>query len=182
MHRRLQPALLALLAVASLTSCGGGSSSQSTTTTAATPPLPVKPVGPVTLSAKGLRTLVSAIGQPVYWAGPQSGKRYGLTRTSKGEVFLRYLPPGTSAAARKKLLTIGTYPFRGAFAATLALTKKPGAVSRRLVDGALLYYRRAHPVSVYLVYPSLEYQIEVFDPSATVARRLVLSGRIRPIR
>jgi hypothetical protein len=142
----------------------------------------VTPIGPVALTAKRLRVVAGSLGLPIYWAGPEPGRRYGPTRTTSGNVFVRYLPPGVRAGARKRFLTIGTYPFPNAFAATAVLSTKPGAVSRSLVDGALLYYRRAHPVSVYLVYPSLEYQIEVFDPSATVARRLVLSGRIRPVR
>lgn len=139
------------------------------------------PVGPLSLNGRGLKVAVASLGQPVYWAGPQPGKRYGLTRNGKGDVFLRYLPSGVSADVQERLLTFGTYRFPGAYAATQRLTKQPGAVSRRLVDGGLVYYRTDHPVSVYLVYPKVNYQIEVFSPSPMQARHLVLSGRVHPI-
>ena len=54
-----------------------------------------RPIAPVGLSAKGLRTLTASIPQPIYWAGPKPGYLYELTRTSTGKIFIRYLPPGT---------------------------------------------------------------------------------------
>ena len=38
-----------------------------------------KPIGPIVLSADGLRTFALGTGQPVYWAGPRTGYRYELT-------------------------------------------------------------------------------------------------------
>lgn len=161
---------------------GGSSTPTSTVATRSTKRATLPAVGPVAVTEKGLRRLVTSLGQPVYWAGLEPGRRFGLTRTSKGEIFLRYLPPGARANERKRFLTIGTYPFRGAFAATQALARKPGAVSSRLDGGGLAYYRRDHPVSVYLVYPDLDYQIEVYSPAPARAYGLVVAGRIRPIR
>src|SRR6478735_2854969 len=40
-------------------------------TSTATPT--AKPIAPVGLSAKGLRTLTASISQPIYWAGPRPG-------------------------------------------------------------------------------------------------------------
>jgi hypothetical protein len=34
---------------------------------------------------------------------------------------------------------------------------------------------------VYFAYPRLDYLYEVYDPAPQRARRLVLSGRVRPI-
>jgi hypothetical protein len=131
------------------------------------------------LTAAGLKAVAGSLNQPVYWAGPQSGLRYGLTRNSKGDVFVRYLPPGTPADVQKEFLTVGTYRFPGAYAATKALTTRLGAISKALPDGGLLYYRADHPASVYLVYPNMNYQIEVFSPDQGQARQFVLAGRVR---
>src|SRR4051812_45364154 len=48
--------------------------------------------GAVPVSPSGLRTLASAVNQPIYWAGPQSGRQYELTRATDGRVWVRYLP------------------------------------------------------------------------------------------
>jgi hypothetical protein len=136
-------------------------------------------INSITLSAKLLKALASSLGQPVYWAGPESGHRYELRRTNTGAVFVRYLPRGVKAGDDRQFLTVGTYPYRGAFAATQALASEPGAVSRRFFDGRVSVYRRNHPVSVYIAYPNLNYQIEVevFDPSPAQAR--AFSERVR---
>jgi hypothetical protein len=117
----------------------------------------------------------------VYWAGPLPGRRYELTRATDGNVFVRYLPSGVSAGDKRPLLLVGTYPFKGAFAATEALTKEPGSIYRSLPGGGLAFYRRSAPTNVYLVYPKLDYQIEVFAPSAARARQLVVSGALRRV-
>jgi hypothetical protein len=133
------------------------------------------------LTAAGLRAVVGSLDQPVYWAGPRPGLHYGLTRNSKGDVFVRYLSAGTPADVQQELLTIGTYRFPRAYAATKALTTRLGAISKTLPDGGLLYYRADHPVSVYLVYPNVNYQIEVFSPDQGRARQLVIAGRVRAL-
>lgn len=138
-------------------------------------------LGPVGVTAGGLRRLVSTLGQPVYWAGPMPGTRYELRRSEEGNVFLRYLPAGVSLGDSRSLLTVGTYPLQGAFAATRGLANEQGSLSRALPGGWVAAYRRAKPTSIYLARPGLDYQIEVFDPSSARARRLVESGRIRPV-
>jgi hypothetical protein len=134
-------------------------------------------INSVTLTAKLLKTLAASLGQPVYWAGPEPGHRYELRRTNTGAVFVRYLPRGVKAGDERQFLTVGTYPYRGAFGATQALARERGAVSRTFFDGRVTVYRRKHPVSVYIAYPNLNYQIEVFDPSPARAR--AFSERVR---
>ena len=36
--------------------------------------------------------------------------------------------------------------------------------------------------NVYVAYPGVDYQVEVFDPVPGAARRLVEAGRIAPVR
>jgi hypothetical protein len=40
---------------------------------------------------------------------------------------------------------------------------------------------KADPTSIHLAYPGSDYQVEVFDPSAAVARRVVSSGQLTTI-
>src|SRR5207253_8975722 len=77
-----------------------------------------QPIAPVALSASGLATLAGTVGQPIYWAGPQHGYLYELKRTSDGNVYVRYLPPGVAVGAPgAAYLTVATYPFPGALQA-----------------------------------------------------------------
>jgi hypothetical protein len=91
-------ALAGLAVAAGLSSCGSSTASKPK----------VKPVGPVGLSADGLRTLDSAIAkQPIYWIGPKQHYLYELTRTQKGNVLIRYLPPGANVWAGFQARTLG---------------------------------------------------------------------------
>ncbi len=47
--------------------------------------------------------------------------------------------------------------------------------------GGFAFVDKNHPTSVYLAYPGSNFQIEVFDPNPSVARRLVTSGKIVPV-
>lgn len=40
---------------------------------------------------------------------------------------------------------------------------------------------RPEGLSVHLAFPGIPYEIEVYDPSPTTARRLAASGDIRPV-
>jgi hypothetical protein len=150
--------------------------------TAATAAPTATPVGPIALSSAALRALVGSLGQPVYWVGPQPGRRYELKRTTNGSVFLRYLPKGVKAGDGHPFRTVGTYPVERAYADTQSVAREPGAVSRRLKGGWLAVYRPTRPTNIYLARPGFAYQLEVFDPSPAQARRLVESGALRQIR
>jgi hypothetical protein len=163
-----------------------GASPQAAAPAAASAPAqPAKPaaspLGPIVLDERGLRVLVRSLGRPVYWLGPEHRRRYELQRAASGNVFLRYLPPGARAGDKGAFLTVGTYPFPTAYAATRGLRKEPGAVWRRVPGGWLAVYRRSRPTNIYLARPGLGYQIEVFHPSPARARLLVASGRLRPV-
>jgi hypothetical protein len=130
-----------------------------------------------------LRALAATLGHPLYWAGANPGLRYELTEAAGGNIFIRYLPAGVKVGDRRPgFLTIGTYPERGAFARTRAAGKRPGAVTMNLSGAGIAVYDGARPTSVYFAYPGAAVQVEVYDPSARAASRLVLGGRVVPIK
>jgi hypothetical protein len=59
--------------------------------------------------------------------------------------------------------------------------REPGATTFRLRGGAIAVVNATAPTNVYFAYPHTNYQVEVFDPNARTARRLVVSGAIRPV-
>jgi hypothetical protein len=137
---------------------------------------------PVAASATELRALPGQLGHEVFWAGSKSGFTYELTRTAKGKVFVRYLPPGVELNdPRPNFLTVGTYPRPGAYSTLNKFSTKPEAVSERLPGAGLAVYSRAKPQSVYVAYQDSDLQIEVYDPAPGRAMRLVLSGQLTPI-
>jgi hypothetical protein len=173
-------AVLALAVAAGIVAwatVGRGSSTSPTQTTAG--PVAAKPIAPVALSSAGLRTLARAVGQPIYWDGPKPGYMYELRRTSNGNVYVRYLPPGVKAGAPgAKYLIVATYPFRNALNALKAVANG-GQI--KLPGGGIAAVDASYPQSVHLAFPGVGYQVEVYDPSPTRARRIALSGHVRPV-
>jgi hypothetical protein len=147
-----------------------GPSSSAATTSRTTP------TQPSSLSAAQLAAGIRAVGHPVYWAGADAGTGYDLTRETSGITIVRYVLSTTGSES----LRVATIPYRNAYAATKDLASKPGAVSRSLPNGSLVYYRTTRP-SAYVVFPGVDYVIEVDAPSPAQARKVALSGRIAPI-
>ena len=83
---------------------------------------------------------------------------------------------------RPNYLTVGTYPQQHAFATLKATAAKNHVPTLKLADGGLALVDAKHPTSVYVAYPAVDLQIEVFDPSPGRARQLVASGQIAPVR
>ena len=148
-----------------------------TTTTAAT-----TPELSVAADAQELGRQAASVGHVVYWAGPVSNRRYELTQTRDGRAYIRYLTAGVDAGdIRPQFLTVGTYPVDDAFAVTQAAAARDDAREVRAPAGAVAFTTTARPQSVYLAYEGSDLQIEVFHPTPQQARRLVESGRIRPV-
>ena len=153
---------------------GGGSDNQS----AATGPA----IGPVAASQGRLRSLSIDEGHPIYWAGPKSNTTYELTRTSSGRVFVRYLPKGVPVGVDKADYTIiGTYPVPNATGVLQGLAKNSGEQQLSVPGGGIAVYSTSQPTNVYVAYPGSNLQIEVFDPSADRAQRIVTSGQVVPV-
>jgi hypothetical protein len=134
------------------------------------------------VSEAQLREFAASAPNPVYWAGARTGQTYELFRTSDGRVYVRYLPAGVKVGdPRPQFLTVGTYPVQKAFAAVKRIGRAPGATTRQLPGGGIAVFSSATP-SVYFAYPGAKYQVEVFTPSPSSARNLVLGGQVVPIR
>jgi hypothetical protein len=154
------------------------SSSSPTTTTAAT----AKPIGPVAATPATLRSVAAKAKRPIYWVGPRSGQTYELTRTAGGRVYVRYLPRGAKIGNRRADYTIvGTYPTPNALKVLKDLAKQPNEKSDSAPGGGIVVYSTGAPTNVYVAFPGSDEQIEVFDPSAKRALRLVTSGRVAPV-
>jgi hypothetical protein len=134
-------------------------------------------------SVQQLKALAAVLGHPIYWAGMQAGDTYELTRTQNGSVYIRYLPPGVQVGvARPDYLTIGTYPQKGALAILENTAARNHVPTIPIDDGGLAFVDKKHPTSVFLAYPNIDLQVEVYDPAAGRARRLVTSGQVAPVR
>jgi hypothetical protein len=133
-------------------------------------------------SVKDLESLPASLGHPVYWAGTKAGFTYELTKTPEGNVYIRYLPTGVEVGDKRPgFLTVGTYPYPQALATAQSQAKRRGAFSRSIAGHGIAYSLPKKQKSVYFAYPRLDYLYEVYDPTPLRARRLVLSGRVRPI-
>ena len=159
---------------------GDDDDSSSAPTTMQTTTVPE--VGPVAATPAALRALSDEVGHPIYWVGPRPRRTYELTRTSSGSIFIRYLPAGTEVGNRRAEYTIvGTYPVPDALEVLRKLSRKTGEKSVSAPGGGLAVYSSDAPNNVYVAYPDSDVQIEVFDPSAKRALRLVTSGRVAPV-
>lgn len=130
-----------------------------------------------------LRSLPDEAGHPVYWAGEQPGVTYELTRTNRGEIYIRYLPQGVPVGdERPNYLTVGTYEFRNAYATLRKSARQDGTTSGTLPNRGIYVVNRDRPNSVYLAHRGQDLQIEVYAPSGRRAREVVTSGRVEPLR
>jgi hypothetical protein len=136
---------------------------------------------PTAVTVQQLRALESAVRHAVYWVGPESRTTYELTRTSDGTIYVRYLPRGAKVGDSKPHTTVGTYPFRNPVGAVEAIAKDTGRRTFSTSGGGVAVVDGNHPTSVYVAYQGSNYQLEVFDPSAARALRLVRSGRVVPV-
>lgn len=134
------------------------------------------------VSAEELEDAVAEEAEPVYWAGEQEGAELELSQPEAGRTFVRYLTEGAEAGdERADFLTVGTYFQADAVKALREQAKASDGVLGTAPGKAVVYFNRDQPASVYLAYPGVDVQIEVFDPSFTRALQLVNSGQIVPV-
>lgn len=140
----------------------------------------VPKIGPIVLSASGLRSFVrGTLKQPVYWAGEKPGVAYELTRTTTGNVYVRYLPKGLPAGyPRPNYLIIATYPYPNALQRLKAVANGGGVT---LPSGAFARPDPTYPKSVHMAFPGVNYEVEVYDPSPSVSERIAVSGAIQQV-
>jgi hypothetical protein len=136
---------------------------------------------PHVISLAKLKSLPDLVGHPVYWAGPRQPMTLESTEMSDGRVFLRYLPQGVEVGSDMPYLMIGTYPVQDAFAVTQAQSRKADAVVLEAGQGVVAFYARNRPTNLYVAYPDVDLQIEVYDPNPARARNLVVSNHLKPV-
>lgn len=133
----------------------------------------------VPISLRGLRTLGGALDRPIYWAGARPRLQYELTQASDGKVWIRYLPKDAEIGQKDTpYLTVGTYPVTDAFAATSRAAEQASSTLVEVGDDAVAFHAKERPNNVYLAFRDADYQIEVFDPDAGGAKKLVASKKI----
>lgn len=168
-------AVVAALAIADI--LGRSGQAPATTTQAG-----VTAVGPMVLSATGLKAHVATLDQAVYWIGALAGERYELRRTTDGSAYVRYLPPGVPAGADPGgYIEIATYPYKGAFAAVKASPRKGKLLTVAGGKGGIASIDRGSPTNVHVAFPHVDYQIEVYAPHAEAARALAVGGSLAPV-
>lgn len=136
---------------------------------------------PAAVTSGGLRRLSRTLGRPIYWVGPRAGTTYELRRAAGGNIFVRYVPAGAAAGSKGAYLTVGTYPVTDAFRATQSFATQANVGSKPVAGGGLAVYRLAQATNVYVVFPGLDYQLEVFSADAAEALRLATNGDLRPV-
>ncbi len=173
LRRLLSTLAVSGLVLALVAGCGGDDGDD----TAAAPA--VKTGVPTVLSEEQLRAFGKAQAFPVYWAGPQADRRYEVTRTSGGRVYIRYLTPNAEVGTDKPLfLTVGTYPGSNAYGALQEVGRRDGATPVKTQSGALVVVPSATARNAYFAFPQSNFQVEVFAPQKGRAKALVLDGQI----
>lgn len=133
------------------------------------------------VSADALPEEVSGLATPVYWAGERQETELELSRPDERRTYVRYLTDGAKAGdPSADFLTVGTYAYPGAVAALRRQGKESGGVLGTAPGGATVYFDGSNPQSVYLAFPGVDAQIEVYDPDFKQALQLVNSGQIVP--
>lgn len=131
------------------------------------------------VSVDSLRDTAAEQETPVYWAGEQAGTELELSQPDADRTYVRYLTDGAEAGDPKPdFLTVGTYANTEAVEALQQRGEEPGGVLSEAPGGATVYFSREQPQSVYLAYPGVDVEIEVFDPDVKRALQLVNSGQI----
>jgi hypothetical protein len=126
--------------------------------------------GKVPLTEKELISAVKQLGVDVYWAGPVEGAKYTLSAPAEGQVYVRYLPNGEGLTDTKpNYVVIATYATPDAFTATQAAGNQTNGVTFISSQGAAVFYSKDAPTNVYVAYPNIDIQIEVFSPIAQTA-------------
>lgn len=126
--------------------------------------------GKVALSEKELISAVAELGVDVYWAGPVDGAKYTLSVPVEGQAYVRYLPNGEGINdTAANYVVIATYVTPDAFASTQAAGNQTNGVTFINAQGAAVFYSKETPTNVYVAYPNIDFQIEVFSPIAKTA-------------
>jgi hypothetical protein len=133
------------------------------------------------VSVDSLRKAASTQGTPIYWAGNTEGSELELSQPSTDRTYVRYLPSGVQAGDSRPFLTVSSYRFPNPTAALRSRGSEPAGVLATAPGNGTVYFNREDPKSVYLAYPGVDVEVEVFAPEFKEALQLATSGRIVPV-
>jgi len=142
---------------------------------------PVQGVAPRIVSVRTLHRIARVNGRPLYWAGARTA-RIEYTRRTDGTTFVRYLTGDAKAGdPSARYVVVATYSQPDAYERVTAIAARSHLFKVQLADGGAAVTRPGRPQNIYLVYPKLPYQVEIYAPTPSAARRLVFTGAIKPV-
>jgi hypothetical protein len=137
---------------------------------------------PVAVSPSVLAAVSTHLKIPVYWAGPQPGHTLKLRTSKYGNVVLLYLTAGTPLRTTvQRWLTVITNPYQSDPYARLVREAARRGYGHHRLPGGKLVVSLPNAKEAYFASPHSHLLVEVYDPSAGVALREVLSGRVRSV-
>jgi hypothetical protein len=185
--RNGSPKIILLMLLSALISSGvtyAVTNNSSSAPTASSTTLTEVISGKVALTEAELIAAVKELGADVYWAGPVKGAKYTLAVPADGQAYVRYLPEGQGIDDTKpNYVVIATYTTTDAFTATQAAGNTSNGVSFISASGAAIYYSKDTPTNVYVAYPNLNFQVEIFNPIAATALEIAsTNGALRLVK
>lgn len=140
--------------------------------------------GGVCLTESELKSIVKENDIQAYWTGPLKGATYTLNSSTAGQVFIRYVPEGEKCDdVRPNFRVIATYQETDAFSTTESAGTTADGVSLLNADGSIVYFNKNVPTNIYLAYPGIDYQIEIYDPDPKEAVSIATTqGRVQLIK
>jgi hypothetical protein len=133
------------------------------------------------VSVDSLTETVGGQGTPIYWAGPPQEAELELSRPEESRTYVRYLTGGAEAGDPRPFLTVGSYEIDDPASALRRQGNRADGVVASAPEGGVVYFNRSEPKSVYLAYPGVDVQVEVFAPDFEQALQLVTGGQIVPV-
>jgi len=124
------------------------------------------------VSASALPEAVAPAGYPVYWLGPRPNVDYEVTLITDGRTYVRYLPKGEDAETETPYLTVGSYLQQDA----LRVLEQLAGTTESITGGGRAL--KQGDDGVYVAFPGIDTQIEVYDPRPGRALELVRSGAV----
>jgi hypothetical protein len=133
--------------------------------------------GGVCLTEGELKNVISENKIQAYWTGPLKDATYSINSATAGQVFIRYIPKGEECGSTAaSFRVIATYAEADAFSATQQAGNQAEGVSLANTDGSVVYFNKNAPSNVYVAYPGIDYQIEIYDPNPKTAVTLATTS------
>jgi hypothetical protein len=134
------------------------------------------------VSIARLGALAGAARRSIYWAGPRPRTRLEYTQKSDGTTYVRYLTGSAAAGAPgATYVVIATYAQPNALSRVKQTARQQHYSIVKLPGGAIAVTKPGRPQNMYVVYPGVPYQIEVYSPSPAQTRAIVLGGSVQRV-